>query len=240
MKKALVTGGNRGIGKAIVEKLSESHEVYFTFKSGEKSAADVCSAISQKGGKARAFRLDLNNAEETQSIIAAEVKASGGFDVVVHNAGAASDTPLYFMDESTWRGVIDLSLNSFFYINKACLPKMITQRWGRIIVMASISGEAGNRGQTNYAAAKGALIAGAKSLSREVASRGIMVNVVSPGLIDTDMIKDIQMKDEIIKLIPSGRVGNPEEVASVVSFLASDGASYISGEVIRVNGGLYT
>ena len=94
MKKALVTGGNRGIGKAIVEKLSESHEVYFTFKSGEKSAADVCSAISQKGGKARAFRLDLNNAEETQSIIAAEVKASGGFDVVVHNAGAASDTPL--------------------------------------------------------------------------------------------------------------------------------------------------
>jgi 3-oxoacyl-[acyl-carrier protein] reductase len=144
------------------------------------------------------------------------------------------------MDEGQWSRVLDTSLNSLFYVNKLVLPGMVANRWGRIIALASISGEAGNRGQANYAAAKGALIATCKSLAKEVAGKGVLVNVVSPGLIETDMTKDLPIKDELKRLIPVGRFGQPDEVAKVVRFLASDDASYINGAVIRVNGGLYT
>lgn len=165
--------------------------------------------------------------------------ADGGFDVVVHNAGITADAPLYFMTEEQWNSVLQVSLNSFYYINKAVLPHMLRQRWGRIVSIVSRSGETGVQGQTNYAAAKAALVAASKSLAKEVAVKQVLVNAVSPGVIDTAMTADLPM-EELNRRIPLGRPGRPQEVASVVRFLASEEASYITGEVIRVNGGFYT
>jgi 3-oxoacyl-[acyl-carrier protein] reductase len=237
MKRVFVTGGSRGIGRAIVEMFARSKEyaVTFTYNSSTAAAEELARSL---GDHVKAVQLDLLNVESLQAGLA-KATADGGFDIVVHNAAATADSPLYFMNEQQWNNTIDVSLNSFFYINKAALSHMIQKRWGRIIAIASISGEAGNRGQCNYAAAKGALIAASKSLAREVASRNILVNVVSPGLIATDMTRDLPL-EELTKAIPMGRIGKPEEVAGVVSFLASDSANYVTGEVIRVNGGFYT
>ncbi|RYF39985.1 MAG: SDR family oxidoreductase, partial [Cytophagaceae bacterium] len=183
--------------------------------------------------------LDLSNRAQLKERMEESLAVDGGYDVVIHNAASNDDQAFYFMEEEQWNDVIQTSLNSFFYINKAVLPHMIGNRWGRIIVMASISGEAGQRGQTNYAAAKGALIAASKSLAREVARKGVLVNAVSPGLIETDMTAQLHLQD-ILPMIPVGRMGRADEVAKVALFLASDDASYINGTVMQVNGGLYT
>jgi 3-oxoacyl-[acyl-carrier protein] reductase len=244
MKRVLVTGGSRGIGAAIVREFAarKNYEVVFTYKGNQALADELAASINGSDGEpgtVTAVPLDLNNIEQMKQMLAA-LTEDKGFDIVVHNAGSAEDGPFYFMNEDSWHHVTATALNSFYYINKACLEQMIASRFGRIITIVSISGESGNRGQVNYAAAKGALIAATKSLAKEVARKGVLVNAVSPGLIDTDMIKQLGPLEDIKNMIPMGRVGRPHEVAKVVTFLASDDASYINGEVIRVNGGLYT
>ena len=240
-QRVLVTGGSRGIGRAIVtEFLNRDFEVVFTCRNVTDELTSWCATQRDLGKPVRAVAMDLLNVPQIQQILDEEHKAHQGFQVVVHNAAICSDMPFLMMEDEQWWPVLNTTLNSLYYINKLVLPAMMRARYGRIIGVASVSGESGNRGQTNYAAAKGALIAGLKSLSKEVASRGITVNIVSPGLIDTDMTKDLPILDFIKQAIPAGRIGKPEEVAKAVAFLGSPDASYIVGEVIRVNGGLYT
>ncbi len=184
------------------------------------------------------FKLDLLK-DSIDEKIRRQTSEDGGFDIVVHNAGIADDAAFYFMTPDQWHSVLNVSLNSFFFINKACLAHMIEKKWGRIITITSISGEAGNRGQVNYSAAKGAMISATKALAKEVGRKGVLVNSVSPGLIETEMTKDLPPID-FKQMIPVGRLGRPEEVASVVKFLASEEASYINGTVVQVNGGLYS
>lgn len=231
----MVTGGNRGIGRAIVESLYPNHRVAFTYHSRRQQAEDLCAAL---GPQVVCAPMDLRQPETIGQALSGFL-ADGGFDVVVHNAGIVSDAALYFMSEEQWHSVLQVNLNSFYYINKAVLPHMLRQRWGRIISVVSRSGETGVPGQTNYAAAKAALVAAGKSLAKEVAVKGVLVNAVSPGVIETEMTANLPV-EELNRRIPLGRFGRPEEVASVVRFLASEEASYITGEVIRVNGGFYT
>jgi 3-oxoacyl-[acyl-carrier protein] reductase len=238
-KKVLITGGTRGIGRALVDLFAhqEQTNIVFTYNKSEELAHKISSSYPE--GKVRGVFMDLLQPESIQAAMAQALKEVGGFDIVIHNAGFCADTPFYFMEDAQWQNVISASLNGFYHINKLTLPFMIGNRSGKVIVIASVSGETGNRGQVNYSAAKGALIAAAKALSKEVARSGVLVNVVSPGLIQTEMIEQVPL-EHVVPLIPLGRVGKPEEVASVVGFLASDAASYMSGAVIRVNGGLYT
>lgn len=240
-EKVFLTGGSKGIGEATVRYfcLQKKYSVTFTYFNNEEKAKNIVNEINNLGGMVDCVYLNLNNSEETNFIINKLVEEKKGFDIIIHNAAQNKDIPLYFMSEGEWRDVIHTSLNSFFYINKACLKNMIENRYGRIISLVSVAGEAGNRGQTNYSAAKGAIISASKSLAREVAAKGITVNCVSPGLIDTEMTLHLP-KEEIKKLIPMARFGSPEEVTGVIAFLASKDASYVTGEVIRVNGGLYT
>jgi 3-oxoacyl-[acyl-carrier protein] reductase len=182
--------------------------------------------------------MDLNEPGSIESCVKAALDWQPGFDIVIHNAASKADGLFYFLEEKAFFEPIQLALNSFYHLNKAFLPHMIQQRWGRIILLASLAGETGQAGQTNYAAAKGALVAASKSLAREVARKGILVNCVSPGWISTDMT-DTVVGPEQIKAIPVGRVGEPDEVAQVVGFLASNASSYINSTPIQVNGGLY-
>lgn len=240
-RRILITGGSRGIGRAIVEMLAKNSEnqIVFTYKQNESAAKEVITNLETVNNRISALQLDLVDSAQIQKVIQLEIEQNGNFDTLILNAGITEDTVLFFMEERQWKDVLAVSLNSFFYLTKLVLPHMIQQRWGRIVSIASISGEAGNRGQANYAAAKGALISATKSLAKEVSSRGVLANIVSPGLITTEMTESLP-KDELKKIIPMGRFGNPDEVASAVNFLVSDEASYISGEVLRVNGGLYT
>ncbi len=235
MRKVLITGGSRGIGKACVEEFAKNGcEVVFTWLKNKESADNLQASLA--GSKVSHFQLDLT-CIHPESLFAS-ISEQGPFDIVVHNAAFADDVPFFFMQENQWDSVTQASLNSFFHLNKAIIAHMIEKKWGRIITLASISGEAGNRGQTNYAAAKGALIAATKSLAKELGRKGILCNIVSPGLIDTDMTKDLAL--DIKQHIPVGRLGRPEEVAKAIAFLASDHASYINGTILQVNGGLYT
>lgn len=241
MLRVLITGGTRGIGRATVELMAATAdtEVVFSYCQQESAAAELVDLLAARGAKVSMMHLDLRHGEDCQKKVEGEIESRGGFSAVVHNAAMTSDTPFYFMTPEQWQDVINTSLNSFYYINRACLPHMVRQRKGRIVTLASVSGEAGNRGQANYAAAKGALIAATKSLAREMGGRGILSNVVSPGIIETDMTKELP-KEKLLEMIPVGRFGCPEEVGRVIKFLLSDDASYINGEVIRVNGGFYT
>lgn len=239
-KRVFVSGGSRGIGAAIVRDFVRrgAYRVTFTYRERADLAAALIEELGAPEGL-RAVPMDLGDKDSIRAGIDLALAGENGFDIVIHNAALTADGPFYFLEEADWEKVIDVSLNSFFFLNKAFLPHMIQQRWGRIITMASVSGEAGQRGQTNYAAAKGALISASKSLARELARKGILVNVVSPGLIATDMSQSVPV-NEVLPLIPLGRFGQPEEVAKAVAFLASDDASYINGTVLQVNGGLYT
>jgi 3-oxoacyl-[acyl-carrier protein] reductase len=238
-KRVLVTGGSRGIGRALVEALSAdgSWDITLTYRVKKDEAQSVVNAARSCDVPCEAVCIDLLDAPAMRATITGVIESSGGFDAVVHNAALTADSNFYFMDDAQWNDVLSASLNSFYVLNKLCLPKMIEHRWGRIITLASVAGEAGNRGQVNYSAAKGALISATKALGREVGGKNVLCNVVSPGIIETDMTRDIP---DMRKLIPQGRYGKPEEVAGVVAFLLSSSASYINGEVIRVNGGFYT
>ncbi len=222
----------------MVKDFARDHRVTFTYHSRQDLALTLLEELAAPD-RIKALPLNLNDKASIRDFCETISREDEGYDIIIHNAALNHDSAFFFLEEDEWTSVIETSLNSFFYLNKAVMPHMIQKRWGRILVMASVSGESGQRGQSNYAAAKGALIAASKSLAKEVARKGVLVNVISPGLIETDMTKDMPLS-EVLPLIPQGRMGKAEEVAKAARFLASDDASYINGTVLQVNGGLYT
>jgi 3-oxoacyl-[acyl-carrier protein] reductase len=242
MKYALVTGGSRGIGRAVCLKLGAmGFHVLVNYLSNEKAAEETLQQIKQNGGTGELFKFDISNKIEVESALNKwkEAHKDETIEVLVNNAGIKKDNLMLWMKDEDWESVIDTNLNSFFYVTKFLLKDMLLKRYGRIINMVSLSGVKGNPGQINYAAAKAGLIGATKSLAQEVGKRNITVNAVAPGFITTDMTSDIDEK-AFKALIPAQRFGTPEEVAELVGFLASEKSSYITGEVININGGLYT
>lgn len=234
---ALVTGGSRGIGAAIAKRLAQDgYEVIVNYVSNENAAAKTKADIEARGGKAYLRQFDVTVAEETRDAIENLLKGHK-IAVLVNNAGVASDGPFPVMEERDWNRVIQTTLNGFYNATRPLVMPMIRARFGRIVNLSSVSGIIGNRGQVNYSAAKAGIIGATKALAQEVAKRGVTVNAVAPGLIETDMIEHAPV-EEILKHIPMRRLGKPEEVADLVAFLCSDRASYITGQVISIAGGL--
>ena len=238
MKRALVTGGSGGIGAAICRRLAASghHVVVHANRSGGKAAA-VVGEILAAGGSAEAVGFDVTDRDATAAALAALLE-TGAIQVLVNNAGIHADAVFPGMSADQWDSVVDVSLNGFFNVTRPLVLPMIRTRWGRIINISSVAGIIGNRGQVNYSAAKGALHAASKALALELASRGITVNAVAPGIIATDMSEGAFDSEAIQKLVPMKRAGKPEEVADLVAFLASDQAGYISGQVVSINGAM--
>ncbi|MCK9303686.1 MAG: 3-oxoacyl-ACP reductase FabG [Bacteroidales bacterium] len=242
MEYALVTGGSRGIGRAICQKLADSgFSVIINYKSNEAAALETQKLITETGGIAELLPFDVSDGKAVDAAV--EQWQSSHLDdyisVLVNNAGIRKDTMMIFMQDEDWTDVIDTNLFGFFYITRRLLKDMLTHRYGRIINVASLSGIKGLPGQVNYSAAKAALIGATKSLSQEVGARKVTVNAVAPGFVATDMTASLD-EASLKKMIPVGRFGRPEEVASLVNYLASREAAYITGEVISINGGLYT
>jgi 3-oxoacyl-[acyl-carrier protein] reductase len=237
-RRALVTGGSGAIGAAICSALASAGlHVYVHANTQRARAEQTVAAIRASGGSAEAIVFDVVDANATAAGIA-ELLVAGPIQVLVNNAGIHRDGVMAGMPQASWQSVIDVSLNGFFNITQPLLLPMLRTRWGRIINVASIAGVMGNRGQTNYAAAKAGLIGATKSLSQECASRGVTVNAVAPGIIDSPMIAEAFPPERIKALVPAQRAGRPDEVASLIAFLASDAAGYISGQVIGINGGM--
>ena len=242
MKYALITGASRGLGKAIALRLAkDGFAVIINYQSNKEAAEDTLKQVQEAGGTGELLPFNVADAQAIE--MALESWATSHPDdyisVLVNNAGINQDNLMIFMQEEQWHRVLDTTLNGFFYITRRLLKNMLTRRNGRIINMASLSGLKGQPGQTNYSAAKAAIIGATKALAQEVAARKVTVNAIAPGFIATDMTKELE-KEELKKLIPLGRFGKPEEVAALASFLASDDAAYITGQVISINGGLYT
>ncbi len=242
MKIALVTGGSRGIGKAVSLKLAtDGLHVIINYRSNDVEAIKTLEIIKENGGSGELLKFDVADREEVRKVIDGWKSANPDkfIEVLVNNAGIRKDNLLMSMEDSEWDSVINTNLNSFYSVTSSVIKEMMYNKSGRIVNIASLSGIKGLPGQTNYSASKAGMIGAAKALAQEVGRRGMTVNVVAPGFIHTEMIEGINESD-FRKLIPLGRFGKPEEVANVVSFLVSDAASYITGEVISVNGGLYT
>ena len=243
MKYALVTGGSRGLGKAICFELSRRGlPVIINYLSNEEAAQQVKSIIEDNGGLAEMLQFDTSKKDEVEKALDGWMDSHPDDYIayLVNNAGIRHDNVMFMMSDEEWHSVLNTSINGFFYVTRKLLPKMMQRKHGgSILNMASLSGLKGMQGQTNYSAAKAALIGATKALALETASRNISVNAVAPGFIETDMTKGLP-QDELKSLIPMKRFGHPEEVASLVGFLLSDAASYITGEVISINGGLYT
>ena len=238
MKRALVTGGSGGIGAAICTRLAaDGHHVIVHANRGRDKAEAVVAAIVAAGGSAEAIAFDVTDRAATAAALEGLLEA-GAIQILVNNAGIHLDAVFPGMSGEQWDSVVNVSLNGFYNVTRPLVMPMIRTRWGRIINISSVAGIAGNRGQVNYAAAKGALHAAGKSLALELASRGITVNAVAPGIIATDMSEGAFDADAIRKLVPMQRAGRPEEVADLVAFLASDRAAYISGQVISINGAM--
>lgn len=239
MRRALVTGGSGSIGRAVCAELAaQGCHVFVHANSNLESAQRIADAIKQRGGSAQAINFDVTDAAACRSALDGLV-AGGAIQIVVNNAGIHDDAPLAGMSEAQWRQVIDVSLNGFFNVTQPLLLPMMQTRWGRVISMSSAAGVAGNRGQANYAAAKAGLHGASKSLARELAPRGVTVNVVAPGIIASEMTKDLFSPAQIKAIVPMNRAGTPEDVAHLVAFLGSDRAGYISGQVISINGAMY-
>ena len=238
MKRALVTGGSGGIGAAICKRLAADghHVIVHANRSQEKAEAVVVEIIAA-GGSAEAVAFDVTERAATAAVLERLLEADP-IQILVNNAGIHADAVFPGMSAEQWHAVVDVSLNGFFNVTQPLTMPMIRTRWGRIVNISSIAGITGNRGQVNYSAAKGALHAASKSLALELASRGITVNAVAPGIIATDMIAGTFDPEAIKNLVPMKRAGKPEEVADLVAFLASDRAAYISGQVISINGGM--
>jgi 3-oxoacyl-[acyl-carrier protein] reductase len=234
-RRALVTGGSGDIGGAICRQLADAgHFVYVHANANADRARDLAYEI---GGNAKAMTFDLTDGAATRTAIE-QMLADGPIELLVHNAGIHDDAPLAGMREEQWTRVIDVSLNGFFHVAQPLLLPMARGRFGRIVCVSSVAAVLGNRGQVNYAAAKSALHGAAKSLAREMASRGITVNVVAPGVIAGKMTDAAFDAEQIKQIVPAARAGTPDEVASVIVFLCSDAASYVNGQVIGVNGGM--
>lgn len=239
---ALVTGGSRGLGRAICQKLaSQGYYVLINYLSNKQAAEETLRSIKESNGHGELLPFDVTNANSINQALEkwSNEHENKYISVLVNNAGIRSDNLMIFMEDKQWHEVLDTTLNGFFYTTRYLLKDMITHRFGRIVNIASLSGIKGLPGQANYSAAKAALIGATKALAQEVASRKITVNAVAPGFIKTDMTKDLD-EATLTKMIPSGRFGKPEEVAELVAFLVSEKSSYITGEVISINGGLYT
>ena len=238
VKRALVTGGSGDIGGAISRALAADgfHVIVHANAAVDRAEATVAE-IRAGGGSAQAIAFDLTDGDATRARLD-ELLATGPIHALVHNAGIHDDAPLAGMREEQWHRVIDVSLNGFFHVVQPMLLPMARLRWGRIVSVSSVAAVLGNRGQVNYAAAKSALHGATKSLAREMASRGITVNVVAPGLIAGRMSKDQFDEAQIKSLVPAARAGTPEEVAALVAFLCSERAAYVNGQIIGVNGGM--
>lgn len=237
-RRALITGGSGAIGAAICRRLAaDGCHVIIHANSGLDRAQALCASLLEQGHSAETVCFDVTNAEAS-SVALERLLEGGPIQIVVNNAGVHDDAAFPGMSAQQWHRVIDVSLHGFFHVTQPLTLPMVRTRWGRIITISSIAGLVGNRGQANYAAAKGALHAATKTLSIELASRGITVNAVAPGVISSDMTERVFDSQRIGEMVPMKRAGRPEEVAALVGFLASDDAAYISGQVIGVNGGM--
>lgn len=242
MKYALVTGGSRGIGRAIcIEMARLGYPVIINYLSNEDAALETKAEVEKIGGTAEILKFDVANVEDVDNAMVTwqEKHTEDYMAVLVNNAGYRDDAVMVFMKDNQWEDLLKTHLNGFFYVTRRVLKDMLTKRFGRIITVTSLSGIKGLPGQTNYSAAKAGLIGATKSLAQEVGKRGVTVNAVAPGFIATDMTQDLDEK-ALKEMIPVNRFGTAEEVAKLVSFLASDNSAYITGEVISINGGLYT
>ena len=242
MKYALVTGGSRGIGRAICLQLADmGYPVLINYHSNKDAAEETKRLAEAKGAIAELLPFNVANVDEVDQSLNgwAEKHPEDYIALLINNAGIRHDTMMVFMQNQQWNNVLDISLNGFFYVTRRLLKDMITKRYGRIVNVVSLSGLKGLPGQTNYSAAKAAVIGATKALAQEVAVRKVTVNAVAPGFIATDMTKDLD-EAQFKNMIPVGRFGQPEEVAALVGFLASEQAAYITGQVISINGGLYS
>jgi 3-oxoacyl-[acyl-carrier protein] reductase len=236
---ALVTGGSRGIGRAIAVELSEAgYKVIITYKSNDLAADETVEIIRSKGGSGEKVRFDVADSKEAMKHMDEIILQYKDIRVLVNNAGVTADGLFIMMSEEDWDRVIQTTLKGFYNVTKPVIKRMVRNHRGSVVSISSVAALIGNRGQANYAAAKSGLIAASRSLASEVARLGVRVNVVAPGLIDTGMIQGAPV-DKIKEIIPMARIGKPEEVAKVVRFLCSDDASYITGQVISVNGGMF-
>ena len=241
-KFALVTGGSRGIGKEICIKLAQElgYSVLINFQSNQSAAEETQKIIVENGGNAALIQFDVNDKEEVNAKLNSwkEANPEAVIEVIVNNAGITRDGLLMFMEDEDWNKVLNTSLNGFYNVTRNLIQDLLKNRYGRIINVASVSGMKGTPGQVNYSAAKAGLIGATKALAQEIAKRNITVNAVAPGFIETDMTSDLD-QSELKKLVPLNRFGKAEEVADLVCFLASRKASYITGETININGGIY-
>jgi len=238
---ALVTGASRGIGKAIAHRLGQMGATVIGTATSESGAETIGDALKEAGLEGAGMALDVTDAESVASVIAAIQDQFGAPTILVNNAGITRDNLMMRMKDEEWDSIIETNLTSVYRVTKACLRGMMKARKGRIISISSVVGAAGNAGQTNYAAAKAGVIGFSKSLAREVGPRGVTVNVVAPGFIDTDMTRALPeaQREALLGQIPANRLGQPEEIAAAVGFLASPGAGYMTGETLHVNGGMY-
>lgn len=238
-KVAIVTGASRGIGRAISLELARSgYFIVINYQNNIHAAEKTLEMVREHNSDGECVQFDVSSAEQTRIAIENITSRFDNIEVLVNNAGITSDDLFLMMSENSWDSVVNTTLKGFYNVTRPVLQHMVVQKHGAIVSMASVAGIMGNRGQANYAAAKAGLIGASRSVAYEVARLGIRVNVVAPGLIDTDMIRDLPIKN-IKTLIPMARIGNPEEVAKVVGFLCSDDASYVTGQVISVNGGMF-
>ena len=243
MKCALITGGSRGIGRAICDKISQDsdYHILINYQSNEDAAKETLAIVEANGSTGELLRFDVADADAVTSTLDKWMEANPDalIEVIVNNAGITRDGLFMWMPPKDWHDVINTSLNGFFNVTNHLIQKILRNKYGRIVNLVSVSGVKGTAGQTNYSAAKGAVVAATKALAQEVAKRNITVNAVAPGFIKSDMTAELDEK-ELKKMIPANRFGEAEEVADLVAFLVSKKASYITGEIININGGIYS
>ena len=237
---ALVTGASRGIGRAVATALAATGcHVVINYRQRQPEAEETLALIQRAGGQGELCLFDVAEAPACEAAIARLIQAHGRIDILVSNAGIRRDGLLVFMKPEHWHEVLATNLHGFYNVTQPVVKQMALQRWGRVVAIASTAGQTGVEGQVNYSAAKAGVIGAAKSLAREVAKRGVTVNVLAPGFIETEMLDGLP-RDRVLPQIPAGRFGKPEEVAAAAVFLCSEAAGYITGAVLNINGGVYT
>ena len=242
MKTALVTGGSRGIGKAIAQKLAETSNVAVGYSNSKEQAVEVVNSIQASGGNAIAVQIDVTDNQSVEKCFELVEKELSSVEILINNAGITKDNIFPRLKQDDWDSVIDTNLTGSFRVSQRAIKGMMKNKWGRIVFISSVAGISGNTGQSNYAASKAGMIGLAKTISKELGSRNITSNVIAPGYIDTDMTSFLndEQKEDIIGQLSIKRVGKPEDIANMVSFLCSDESEYITGQVFPVDGGLTT